>query len=128
MGNSIFGQTSEAVVKAFEAKYPKAEKVKWNIDSHGYHEAHFTYQGKKHRADFYDNGEWRETETSTSWKKLPAAVIKTLKNNKLDKDDIVEVEEVDSHTEGHFFDVESKKGKGKTDFRVKEDGTLLGTD
>ncbi|MBI1226702.1 MAG: hypothetical protein GC192_15820 [Bacteroidetes bacterium] len=115
------------VLKAFENKYPKAEKVSWNIDRNGRHEADFTLDGTKYRADFDADGTWVETETSVKWDDLPKATKSAFKDEDKKKD-IVEIELVDSHEKGHFYDIEYKTSGHKQDIMITPDGQVLGTD
>lgn len=121
------GDPPAAVLKAFAGKYPGAQEVTWNIDRNGWHEADFTLDGTKYRADFEANGNWVETETSVKWQDLPEAAQKAFKNEDKKKD-IVEIEFVDNRKEGKFYDIEYKIGGGKQDIRITPAGTVLGTD
>lgn len=121
------GTPPEKVLKAFAEKYPTAQEVTWSIDRNARNEADFKLNGKKHRADFNPDGEWVETETSVKWNEVPPAVQKAFKNEDRKKD-IVEIEFVDSHKEGKFYDIEYKIGAGKQDIRITPEGTVLGTD
>lgn len=121
------GTPPEKVLKAFAEKYPEAQEVKWSVDRNTRHEADFTLNGTKYRADFENNGEWVETETSVKWHDLPEVAQKAFKNEDKKKD-IVEIEFVDSHKQGKFYDIEYKIGAGKQDIRITPEGTVLGTD
>jgi hypothetical protein len=121
------GMPPEAVAKAFAEKYPNAEKATWTIDRNGRFEADFKLDGTKYRADFDGNGQWVETETSVKWKDLPEATQKAFENEDKKKD-IVEIELVDSHEKGVFYDIEYKIGIGKQDIMITPEGSVLGTD
>lgn len=116
-----------AVLKAFKAKYPNADKITWNIDRNGRHEADYTLDGTRYRSDFEADGTWVETEHSVKWKDLPAAVQQAFEGEDKKKD-IIEIESVDNQKEGMFFDIEYKIGGGKQDIRIAADGRVLGTD
>ena len=119
----INSQVPEAVKNTFKAKYPGENDPDWHKDAHGNFESHFKIDGVKYRADFNPSGAWIETETSIRKKDLPKAI-----KDKIEKDfddDITEIEKVDHHTKGTFYDVEFKqKGKNK-DVEFKADGTII---
>lgn len=121
---SSSSKSATAYETAFAAKYPSAKKVKWNVDSHGYHEAEFELDDEDYRADFDEDGNWRETEQSMKYGDLPEAVKKTIKEQ-YDKDDIEEVEMVDSATKGIFYDVELKDDGKKWDVEISPDGKII---
>ena len=113
---------------AFKDKYPKVEKVKWGIDDHGNHEAHFKQNGEKFRADFTPAGQWIETENSIKFKHLPKAVQEAVKR-KYDEKDIVEIEAVNHFQKGIFYDVEiDEKGEKKIDIEYNALGKIIGTE
>ena len=116
-----------AVQEAFAQKYPGAENVRWSRDKNDYHEAHFTLDGEKYRADFEKSGKWIETEQNVKKKDLPKAVEKVIED-KYDKPKIYEVELVDHHSKGVFYDVEIKHKGKKLDVMVRRDGQIIGTD
>lgn len=120
---SVNSQTPEAVKKTFQAKYPGEDDPDWEIDSNGNYESHFKINGIKYRADFRPDGAWIETETNIDKKDLPKAIREKLKK---DFDgEISEIEKVNHHSKGIFFDVEFKqKGKNK-DVEFKADGTII---
>ncbi len=120
---SVNSQAPEAVKKTFQAKYPGEDDPDWEKDSHGNYESHFKIDGVKYRADFKPNGRWIETETSIDKKDLPEAIRHKIEN---DFDgEITEIEKVDHHSKGIFYDVEFKqKGKNK-DIEFKADGTVI---
>ncbi len=117
----------EEVLKAFEEKYPNAEKVVWSIDRNARHEAGFMQDGTHFRADFEADGNWVETEISVKWDDLPEATKAAFKDEDKKKD-IVEIEFVDSNKEGRFYDIEYKTDGHKQDIRITPDGKVLGTD
>jgi hypothetical protein len=118
-------QPPEAVWQSFAQKYPGVESVQWSLDENGYYEGHFRWQGEKLRADFGQEGNWRETESSVSFEELPGAV-KAVIEKEFSKKDIEEIEKTDSHERGIFYDVEFKpKGAEKFDVEFAADGTVL---
>lgn len=120
----VNGQVPEAVKKTFQAYYPGENDPDWHLDSHGNYESHFKINGVKYRADFKPDGSWIETETNIDYKELPEVIKKIIEEN-YDADDITEIEKVQHHAKGTFYDVEFKrKGKNK-DIEFKPDGTII---
>jgi Putative beta-lactamase-inhibitor-like, PepSY-like len=115
------------VLEAFQQKYPDAKEVTWNIDRNARHEADFKLDGVHYRADFNNDGTWVETETSVKWKDLPEATKASFLKESNQKA-IVEIELVDSHLQGIFYDIEYKITIGKQDILIAADGKVLGTD
>ena len=111
--NQAVSQVPKVVEKAFKLKYPNENDPDWEIDAHGNYESYFKKEGVKYRADFSPEGIWIETETSISKKDLPKSIREAIKKN-YSKEEIAEIEKVDSALKGEFYDVEFKqKGKNK---------------
>lgn len=98
----------KVVESIFSGQYPDAKDVEWEVDSNGFWEASFEEDGVKYRADFRENGEWIETETTIEFNELPDAVQKAVRSEYGD-DEISEVEKVSSALRGIFYDVEFKR-------------------
>lgn len=120
----VNGQVPEAVKKTFQEYYPGENDPDWHIDSHGNYESHFKINGIKYRADFKPDGSWIETETSIKFKELPEAIKKVIESS-YSLEVITEIEKVQHHSKGTFYDVEFKrKGKNK-DVEFKADGAII---
>ncbi|MGB5822170.1 MAG: PepSY-like domain-containing protein [Saonia sp.] len=114
----------EAVQKAFVQKYPGENDPDWHVDANGNFESNFKVNGKSLRADFSPEGKWIETERSIKKEDLPKAIKDKLKED-FKGLEITEIEEVDHHSKGRFYDIEFKqKGKNK-DVEMKENGTII---
>ncbi|SEP89863.1 Putative beta-lactamase-inhibitor-like, PepSY-like [Hyunsoonleella jejuensis] len=121
--NSVNSQAPKAVKATFKAKYPDENDPDWHKDSHGNYESHFKIDGIKYRADFKPDGSWIETETSIDKKDLPKAIRDIIKK---DFDgEISEIEKVDHHSKGVFYDVEFKQKGENKDIEFKADGTII---
>lgn len=126
MSQSDDGKIPSVVKSAFESKYPNAKDLEWEIDSNGYFEAQFEENDEKYRADFEKSGKWIETEASIKYKHLPKAVQDAVERE-YDKDDVKEVEQVDHHQKGIFYDVEiDEKGKKRFDVEYNALGEVIG--
>lgn len=114
----------DAVKKSFQSKYPGENDPDWKKDANGNFESHFKMDGVHYRADFSPNGNWVETETSIDEKDLPEVIKAKIKADYNDKE-ITEIEKVDHHSKGIFYDVEFKqKGKNK-DIEFDPSGNVL---
>jgi hypothetical protein len=114
----------QSVEANFMSRYSGETDPDWELDSNGFWEAHFKIDGEKYRADFQSNGLWVETENSIKDSELPEAIKAAIKRDYKDEK-ITEVERVQHHSKGLFYDVEfKKKGKNK-DVEYREDGTVL---
>lgn len=94
--------------------YPGENDPDWHLDKNGNYESNFKIDGIKYRADFAPNGKWIETENTLSKKELPHS-IKELIEQKYKNHKIVEIERVEHHSKGLFYDVEFKKDGKKFD-------------
>jgi hypothetical protein len=118
------GQVPTAVQQNFEQQYPGENDPDWHTDKNGNFEANFKIDGKKYRADYSPKGNWIETERSIDEDDLPKVILDILEE-KFDDWDINEIEEVQHHSKGMFYDVELKDGKDKIDIEFKADGQII---
>ncbi len=117
-------QTPRAVKKSFKEKYPGENDPDWRIDKNGNYESHFKKDGKHFRADFSPTGQWIETEQSIKTKKLPKVVLEILADTYW-RYKVVEVEKVDHHSKGLFYDVELIKDGKKMDVEFTAEGKII---
>jgi hypothetical protein len=118
------GKVPDAVKKTFQAKYPGENDPDWEIDANGNFESHFKIDGIKYRADFSPNGSWIETETSIDKKDLPDAIKAKIKSDYNDSE-ITEIEKVEHHSKGTFYDVEFKREGKNKDVEFDASGNIL---
>ena len=109
---------------AFSEKYPEAKDVEWERDSNGNYEAQFELESTKLRADFDKSGNWIETEQSIEFDDLPKN-IQQLVEAKYKKEGIVEIEKVNHHQKGNFYDVEFKAPGKNKDVEISEAGEII---
>jgi len=114
----------EAVKISFKEKYPGENDPDWHKDQNGNFESNFKKDGKHYRADFSPSGDWIETERSIKEKDLPKAVKNRLKED-YENLKISEIEEVQHHSKGLFYDVEFKKDGKKVDVEFNKDGNRI---
>ncbi|PKV50213.1 putative PepSY-like beta-lactamase-inhibitor [Aquimarina sp. MAR_2010_214] len=113
-----------AVEKSFKEKYPDENDPDWHKDKNGYYESNFKIKGKHYRADFDSSGKWIETERNIKKKKLPNAVKEKIERD-FDDYKIIEIEEVDHHLKGRFYDVEFKINGKKQDIEFNKNGKII---
>lgn len=116
--------TPEVVKAAFQKKYPNESDPDWHRDQNDNFESNFKKDGSHYKADFSPDGSWIETERSIKKKQLPEAVRKKLKED-YDAFEIVEIEEVDHHSKGLFYDVELRRYGEKTDVAFNAEGQVI---
>jgi hypothetical protein len=97
IGMNAFGQQAapQAVLKSFEARFPKAQNVKWDTEKESQWEAEFNVEGRELSACFDSNGKWLETESKIHKKDLPAEIFKSL-SLRFDDFEIEEAESIES--------------------------------
>ncbi|WP_298952618.1 PepSY-like domain-containing protein [uncultured Nonlabens sp.] len=117
-------EVPQVVSDAFEFKYPGEKDPDFELDDHGYWEAHFKKDGEKYRADFHADGTWRETENSIKDKEIPKAIQEAIEKEFPDRT-IQEAEHVMSATKGEFYDIEFKQKGKNMDVEYREDGTKV---
>lgn len=125
--SSTKGQVPEEVKSSFQEKYPGENDPDWHKDQNGNYESQFKKDGDHYRADFSPDGNWIETEQSIDEDDLPKA-IKEVLEEEYDKFKIVEVELVNHHSKGMFYDVELKDDGEKIDIEFKENGEIINID
>lgn len=118
------GQVPKEVKVSFENKYPGENDPDWKKDKNGNYESHFKKDGKHYRADFSPKGDWIETEQSIDKDDLPKEVRDVIKAL-YDDFEIVEIEKVDHHSKGVFYDVEFKRNGEKKDVEFAASGLVL---
>lgn len=118
------GKVPDEVKAAFQNKYPGENDPDWKKDRNGNYESHFKKDGKHYKADFSPDGNWIETELSIKKKDLPEVIQDLIKAEYSDFE-IVEIEEVQHHSKGLFYDVEFKQNGEKKDVEFSADGQVL---
>ncbi|EAS19700.1 hypothetical protein BBFL7_00246 [Flavobacteria bacterium BBFL7] len=114
----------QVVLNAFQTKYPGENDPDFELDDHGYWEAHFKKDGERYRADFNADGTWRETENSIKKSEIPEAIQEAIEREFPDRK-ITEVEHVISATQGEFYDIEFKQKGKNMDVMYRKDGTKV---
>jgi hypothetical protein len=113
-----------AVKSAFEAKYPKAEKVNWGIEKPGEFEAEFVLSGIESSAVFDSKGQFMESETEIKESELPQ-VIKTTIAKDFAGYKIGDVAKSTDAKGVTTYELEASKGKDKYEITFDAHGKLL---
>lgn len=108
----------------FNAKFPKAEKVEWEMENDHEYEAEFKNGGLKQSAKFDKAGKWIETETEIKVSELPE-VIKNAVAAEFPGFKLEEACKVESAITGMGYEVEVEKGKEEFDVLLDETGKVL---
>ena len=96
------------VTSAFEAKYPKAEKVEWKDNLTNF-EASFTYNNAETAAKFTSKGEWLVTEKKIEFDALPASVRDGFKKSKYEDWEIRGIKIIDEKDKALNYRILVKK-------------------
>jgi len=123
-GKKAKAQAPDAVKATFQNMYPGEDDPDWHKDDHGNYESNFKIDGIKYRADFSEVGKWIETETSIDVKDLPKVIRDRIKED-YGSEDITEVEKVEHHSKGLFYDVEFKQKGKNMDVEFKASGEII---
>ncbi len=113
-----------AVTNSFKAKFPKAEKVTWELEKKTSYEANFKLNNAEQSSTFDANGKWMETETEIKISELPQAIQQTMSKQFADYK-IHEACKLEDVQHGHCYEVEIKKDKVKYDVLLNDKGEVL---
>ena len=106
----------QAVLAAFQQKFPNAQDVDWSKEKNGEWEAGFELSGSQEMsATFAADGRWLETETEIAFSELPAPVLTALQGKKvkeaarIEKADGSTIYEAEVKRKDLIFDASGKK-------------------
>jgi hypothetical protein len=111
------------VQKAFQQKFPKAEKVSWEKENDKEYEANFLLNGVKLSANFTNEGKWLETETEIVVNALPAVVSAGISKSH-PKAKIVGASRIET-PEGIRYEADLKTGLMKKEVLFNEQGQQI---
>jgi len=113
-----------AVTTAFNQKFPNASKVKWDKENDKEYEAGFEWKGVKYSANFSNDGKWLETESPTTFAKLPKKVQETF--NVTHKGSTIKaIAQIETSKGEIKYEVEFKKGAKTVEVFYDENGKEL---
>tara|TARA_R110001592_G_scaffold162584_2_gene395988 strand:+ start:122049 stop:122519 length:471 start_codon:yes stop_codon:yes gene_type:complete len=112
----------DKVLSAFNAKFPDAKKVEWEMESDSEWEAEFKWNGKEYSANFSTDGEWRETEYGIKETEIPSNIRAILDQNFSDYE--IEEPEVAETSSGKSYEMEIEVGKEEYEVTIDTKGNL----
>ncbi len=108
----------DAVTKAFQTKFPDAQRVKWEMEEDNKWEADFKANGEKLSACFDENGAWLKTEKEMKKSKLPS-VVKSSLDEKFKDYDLEEVEALETPDfSGYAIELKIETDGAETELEV----------
>lgn len=113
----------KAVETAFNAKFPNATKVKWDKENATEYEANFVLNNLKHSANYSISGEWLETESLTTFDKIPTEVQKAF-NTAHKGAKVKAVAKIENAKNETLYEIEVKKGLKAVEYFYNADGTI----
>lgn len=112
----------EKVLSAFNAKFPDAKKVEWEMENVSEWEAEFKWSGKEYSANFSTNGEWRETEYEIKETEIPSN-IRAILDQKFSDYEIEEAEVAEAPS-GKSYEMEIEVGEEEYEVTIDTQGNL----
>lgn len=112
----------EKVLTAFNAKFPDAKKVGWEMENDSEWEAEFKWSGKEYSANFSTDGEWMETEYEIKKTDIPQNVL-TILDQHFPKYKI-EDPEIKETPSGTSYEMEIEAGNEEYEVTIDSSGKL----
>lgn len=114
------------IVNAFNAKYPKAKQVEWEVKS-TYQVAEFRLGFTEAEAWFDNNGNWMMTESDVSFRTLPAVIRNSFEAGEYAKWKVEDVDKLERAGMEIVYIIEVELGEQEVDLHYLENGTLVKT-
>lgn len=119
---SIAKTPPEAVLNAFNLKFPTATNTKWSMENDQEWEVDFKNNNVKSSANFTNDGIWIETETEISISDLPANIVTAI-NQANPGCKIIEADKIENNNSQTLYEADIKSGGKKKEVIYKQDGT-----
>ena len=117
--------TPESIVtKAFDTKYPDAQRVSWENEA-GYVKAEFYTGSYEAEAWFDPQGNWMLTETDLPYKALPQTVKNSFEASLYAKWKIDDVDMLERPDAGTIYVLDVENGEQDADLHYTEGGILI---
>ena len=125
-GSIVLAQKNipDTIKAAFSKKFPTASNVKWGLEEDEQFEAKFTLNGKKFSANFFPNGNWKETEVELSQNDVPPLVLTSFKKNHKNVT-IRSIEKTATSTGKNSYEFKYKEGTRNKEVQYDEMGNIL---
>lgn len=112
----------EKVLSAFNAKFPDAKKVEWEMENDSEWEAGFKWNGIEYSANFSIGGEWRKTEYEIKESEIPSNIRAILDQNFSDYE--IEDPEIAETPTGKSYELEIEVGEEEFEVTIDPQGNL----
>lgn len=116
----------DAVTRAFEQKYPEANRVEWK-SKETYKVVEFYEEGVEKEAWFDKDGNWYMTESDIPFEALPVAVKQAFKASDYAQWKVDDVDKLERSGMENVYVIEVEQGKQEYDLYYAEEGSLLKT-
>lgn len=114
----------EAVLKAFDTKYPGVKQVEWET-KHEYKVAEFKNGSYETEAWFDISGNWAMTETDIPYSQLPQAVQTSFKSSEYTDWKVEDVDKLERPAIETLYIIEVEKGEAEADLHYTQEGVLV---
>lgn len=114
----------QAAKDAFASKFPSAKNIKWGKENAKEFEAEFTLDGVAVSANFDNNGQWLETETTMPFADLPVPVKESVQGKYPDA--TISLSEKIEHPDKVMYEVHLKAKGKKLELVMNPDGSKAG--
>ncbi|PNW27512.1 PepSY-like domain-containing protein [Formosa algae] len=111
------------VTYAFELKFPKAKKVKWEKENDTEWEVEFKMNKTEYSANFLEDGTWTETEHEVNKRDIPAIVKSSLLSNFPGFK--IEEAEISESKNGTVYEFEIEKDKEEIEVVIDVNGNIV---
>lgn len=112
----------EKVLSAFNAKFPDAKKVDWEMENDTEWEAEFNWNGIEYSANFSIEGQWIETEYEIKESEIPLNIRAILDQNFSDYE--IEDPEIAETPSGKLYEMEIEAGEEEYEVTIDTEGNL----
>lgn len=121
-------KVSPKVQQAFAQKFPKAKKVKWEMENKTEWEAEFEMDAKEYSANFDLEGTWLETEYEIELADLPANIKAALDAEYAGYDaDEIEIE-ISETAEAKVYEIVIENDGKETELTIDLNGKIIKSD
>jgi len=116
-------QVPQQVKTAFEKKFHKVTKVKWEKEEGNLYEAEFKVKGTEYSVVFDDKGTWIETEHEIKVKELPQAILNSVKDAFTGYE--IEEAEIIENQSGTVYEIELENKNQTLEVIFNANGNIL---
>lgn len=103
----------ELVKETFSKLYPGAVIKEWELEENNIYEVEFTFNNKRHEADFSHEGKWIYTEKDINLNEVPVTILNSFKLSEWSSWRIDKVEEISTPEHEQFYELKIKREEQK---------------